>query len=291
MCISSDAAATAAAAVDRGEDHERDPRRDRPPGPGHAASPPPRDDRRRPSTAPKTSNAPSAASANQIPRDTPGSIRSAGRSYPGRDRIRLTEPARVDRQVVLQLRRLLVDPHVRQPHPVGRQPLHAAVGPEIGQERCRCHVADLLDQPLLTGIAVRRHGLRKRRRPLLRQEEHVGLDHLGGLPTERQDAERHPRVRGRDLDVDRGALPSTDALLLRALVVEPGRQEDGTPGGVEVEHLRRIGWQEVAVVPRPSTDRIAATLEHRDVERIDLGREEHLRRGRQRGRSVLREEQ
>jgi hypothetical protein len=45
---------------------------------------------------------------------------------------------------------------------------------------------------------------------------------------------------------------------------------------VEVEHVGRVGCEQESVVDRPLADRVAATAQDGDVERVDLGLLEHL---------------
>ncbi len=108
------------------------------------------------------------------------------------------------------------------------------------------------------------------------QEVDVGLDGRVGSRTETQDAERYPRVRGRDDDVDGRAVPGPETLIRSTARVEPHRHEDRAALGVEVEHLGRVRRQEEAVLAGPVPDRGPATLQHDDVERIDLGLQDHL---------------
>ena len=71
--------------------------------------------------------------------------------------------------------------------------------------------------------------------------------------------------------------PTLHALVGGAFRVEPGRQEDRAALGVELEHLRRVGGQEEPVLGRPGAHGFRPALEDRDVERVDLGLEEHPR--------------
>ncbi len=68
-----------------------------------------------------------------------------------------------------------------------RHPLHAAVRPEIGKQRRRGRLADLLDQPPLVRVAVGELGQRKGGRLAVGQEVYVGLNQVGLVATERQD--------------------------------------------------------------------------------------------------------
>ena len=108
-------------------------------------------------------------------------------------------PARgVDREVIGKQPRAHVDADLRQPGLIGH-PVHALVGPQVGQER----VAGRL---VVVDVETAEDGVREEGRPHIGHEVHVGLDDvLLGL-AEAQDPERHPRVVGRDRDVDRRAV-------------------------------------------------------------------------------------
>ena len=127
-----------------------------------------------------------------------------------------------------------------------------------------------------------------KRRQLVGQQVHVGVDAIGGLLAERQDAQRHPRVVGRDRQVDGRAVADLLAALERRVAVEDGRQEDRAALGVEVEHLGRVGRQAEAVLLGPDGHVGAAALEDGDVERIDPRLRARLRRPPSRARSPRR---
>ena len=105
---------------------------------------------------------------------------------------------------------------------------------------------------------------------LVRKEVQVRLDAVGGVLAEREDAQRHPRVRGGDRHVDRRAVADPLAARLRGVGVEHGREEDRTARGVEVEGLRRVGREPEAVLGRPLADGRAAAPEDGDVQGVDL---------------------
>ena len=119
---------------------------------------------------------------------------------------------------------------------------------------------------------------REQRGLTLGEQEDVGLDDGVRALAEAEDAQGHPRVRCRDREVDRRAVADRRATGRGGGAVEAGGHEDGAALGVEVEHLRRVGRQQEAVGTRPVADRPAAALEHRDVERVDLGVEQLTRR-------------
>jgi hypothetical protein len=77
--------------------------------------------------------------------------------------------------------------------------------------------------------------------------------------------------------VDGGAVAGAETLLGGAARVEPHRHEDRAALRVEVEDLGGVRREEEAVFARPVPDRRPAALEHDDVERIDLGLQDHLR--------------
>ncbi len=159
------------------------------------------------------------------------------------DRARLAEPAGVHGQVVRQVARRRVDVDLREPHVVGGQPSHAAVDAKIGEQRCRRRLADLLDEPPLIGVTVGKLGQRKGSRLAIGQQEYVRLHQVGLVAAEREDAQRHPRVRRGDDHVDRRALALLDALVVRAADVELDGHEDGAALGVERQDLGRVGWR------------------------------------------------
>ena len=101
------------------------------------------------------------------------------------------------------------------------------------------------------------------------QEIDVGLDDLGAALAEGQDAQRHPRVLGRDRDVDRRPVADVLATGRGGLAVERGGQEDLAARGVELEDLGRVGREAEAVVLRPDADLVGAAAQDRDVERVD----------------------
>ena len=265
----------ARAGEQQGDEQRPDPRRSHARATHQAATFGP--DRRRPRTPAPTTN---SDHAERHPQDDPrGAVRTRELRHveSRRDRARLAEPARVHGQVVHQVARGRVDVDLREPHVVGGQPLHAAVRPEIGEQRGRRGLADLLDQPALIGVAVGKLGQRKGGRLAIGQQEYVRLHQVGLAAPERQDAQRHPWVRGGDDHVDRRALALLDALVVRAADVELDGHEDRAALGVERQHLRRVGREEEAVIARPRAHVDRAALQHRDVERVDLRLEQHDR--------------
>ena len=120
----------------------------------------------------------------------------------------------------------------------------------------------------------------QQRRLLVGQQEHVGVDAVGRLLAERQDAQRHPRVVGRDRQVDGRAVADLLAALGGRVAVEDGGEEDRAALGVEVEHLGRVGREAEAVLLRPGGDVGAAALEDGDVERVDARLQHDLGAGR-----------
>jgi hypothetical protein len=62
----------------------------------------------------------------------------------------------------------------------------------------------------------------------------------------------------------------------RRVAVERCREEDRAALRVEVEDFRRIGREAEAVIGRPRADLGGATLEHRDVQGIDLDLHQHF---------------
>ena len=164
--------------------------------------------------------------------------RAAARSETRGHRVRPSEPARVHGEVGRQVARGRVHGDLREPHAVGGQPRHAAVRPEVGQQRRRGGLADLLDQPALSRVTVRQLGQGKGGRSAVGQEVDVGLHHVGRVASEGQDPQRHPRVRRRDHHVDRRALTLLHALRVRTTDVEPHRHEDRAALGVELRAPR-----------------------------------------------------
>ena len=122
-----------------------------------------------------------------------------------------------------------------------------------------------------TPVSAGEHG-----RPLVGEEEDVGVHDLGRVEAEGEDPQRHPRLVGRDGEHDRRAVTRLLAELGGARGVEAGGHEDLRAVRVEVEHLGRVGREEEPVVDRPLTDRVTATAQDGDVERVDLRLLHHL---------------
>ena len=111
---------------------------------------------------------------------------------------------------------------------------------------------------------------------LVGEQEHVGFHELAAVEAEAEDPQRHPGGIGRDREHDRRAVAGGLAELGGAGGVEAGGHEDLAAVAVEVEHLGGIRREEEAVVAGPAADLVAAALEHRDVEGVDLLLEDHL---------------
>src|SRR5437867_816565 len=75
------------------------------------------------------------------------------------------------------------------------------------------------------------------------KQEHIGIDAIRGLLAERQYAQRYPRVRGWDREVNRRAVSDLLSAGQRGVAVEDGCEEDGAASGVEIKHFRRVGRQ------------------------------------------------
>ena len=129
--------------------------------------------------------------------------------------------------------------------PERRHPAHALVGAEVVEQRLGRRGAVAEAQAVVAG-----RGGEQRRRAVGQQVD-VGLDALGRGLAEGQDAQRDPRVVGRDRDVDRR--PVTDRLAARSggIGIEDRGQEDRRARRVEVEHLGRVGREPEAVLGRP----------------------------------------
>jgi hypothetical protein len=171
-----------------------------------------------------------------------------------------------DGEVVVEVTRVRLQRHVGEPHGL-RDPLHPLVGAEVGQQQLARRLAAPDVQAGPTGQQLRL---------VVRQQEDVGLDDLAAIEAEAEDAQRHPRLVDRHRHHDRGRVARALAELARAVRVEARRHEDRGSASVEVEHLGGVGRQQEPVLDRPLADRVAATPQHGDVERVDLGFEENL---------------
>ena len=153
---------------------------------------------RRRSSASPTSRRTMSAERSVGDDGRPGQVQSG--HHPRRRR----GPGRVDGEVEREVRRGRVDADLGQParrrHPAPSR------DPSAGR-RAATPVAGALWSRIQAVVAGRR---RQQRRPMVGQEVDVGIDPLGGGLAERQDAQRDPRVVGRDRDVDRR--PVTDRL-------------------------------------------------------------------------------
>ena len=129
-------------------------------------------------------------------------------------------------------------------------------------------LAALEVQPAATGQQLRL---------VVGEQEDVRVDGLGRVEPEGEDAQRHPRLVRGNRQHDRCAVAARLSELLRTGRVEPRRHEDRAARRVEIEHLGRVGSQEVAVLERPPADFVAASPKDRDVEGVDLRLEQHLR--------------
>ncbi len=158
-------------------------------------------------------------------------------------------------------------------HASSRDPLHAGVGAQVGEEALAGGVAVVEDQPRRL---PERPGVRQQRRALIREQVDVGLDGLGRRLAEGEDPQRHPWVVRRDREVDRRPVADRLAALGGGVGIEGGRHEDRRALGVEVEDLGRIGGQAEAVVLGPQPNLVAATAEDRDIERVDRRLEQDL---------------
>ena len=147
--------------------------------------------------------------------------------------------------------------------PERRHPAHALVGAEVVEQRLGRRGAVAEAQAVVAG-----RGGEQRRRAVGEQVD-VGLDAFGRGLAEGQDAERDPRVVGRDRDVDRR--PVTDRLAAGGgrIGIEHGGQEDRRARRVEVEHLGGVGREPEAVLGRPGADRRRAAAQDGHVERVD----------------------
>ncbi len=158
------------------------------------------------------------------------------------------------------------DLHVAEPHRVGH-PAHVLVAAQVVEQRRRRRLAASDGD---AGVGGEHRGT------LVGEEEHVGIDDLGRVEPESEDPQRHPRFVGRDGQHDRRAVAGLLAEGRGARRVEARGHEDLRTLRVEVEHLRRVGREQEAVVDRPATDRVTAAAEDRDVERVDLHLLEHF---------------
>lgn len=73
------------------------------------------------------------------------------------------------------------------------------------------------------------------------QQVDIGLDQLAGRLAEAQDPQWHPRVVGRDGEVDRGPIAERLPASRGRIGVEGRRHEDRAAVGIEIEYLGRIG--------------------------------------------------
>src|SRR5262249_27866301 len=90
------------------------------------------------------------------------------------------------------------------------------------------------------------------------------------VEAEAEDVERHPWVRGRDREHDRRAVTRVLRELPSLLGIEACGHEDRAAARVEVEHLRRVGREQETVIDSPLAHCVAAALQDREVERVDL---------------------
>ena len=140
---------------------------------------------------------------------------------------------------------------------------------EVGEESAR--------RPLAAG--QRQARARPQQRLAVGEQEDVRAHDVGLALAQPEDAQRHPGLARRDREHDRRAVALVLSEGSRTRRVEPGGHEDGTTARVEVEHLGRVGRQQETVVDGPLADRLPAAAQDGDVEGVDLGLEDHLRRG------------
>ena len=111
------------------------------------------------------------------------------------------------------------------------------------------------------------HGQQRRR--AVGQQIDIRLhDLLAGL-AQAEDAQRHPRVVGRDGDVHRGPVPDLLAPFGGRVRIERRGEEDLAARRVELEHLGRIRREAEPMVGRPAADLVGAATQDRDVQRVD----------------------
>ena len=120
----------------------------------------------------------------------------------------------------------------------------------------------------------------EQRGTLVGEEVDVRVDAVLAVLAEREDAQRHPWVRGGDGDVNRRAVADPLTARLRRVSVEDRREEDRAARRVEVEDFGRGRGETEAVVSGPAPDFGAAALEDGDVERVDAHLEDDLSIGR-----------
>jgi len=173
----------------------------------------------------------------------------------------------VDGEVSEHLVGASVDTAVGEP-PILGHPVRPLVGAQVVEQRAGC----VLAAHDVEAVAV------EQRRLVVREQEHVGahlrLRHLGRA----EDAERHPRVVGRDLDVDGDAVAAAEALLHGRRRVELRGHEVRRTLRVEVEDLGHVTREVEPLLVRPLRHGLAAAAEDRHVERVDTHLLEHLDR-------------
>ena len=134
---------------------------------------------------------------------------------------------------------------LRQPR-ARRHPLHALVGAQVVEQRGRRGGAVVERQAVVTG-----RGRQQGRRWSVSRKTSASTRSAPVLPR-REDAQRHPRVVGRDRDVDRRAVADCLAALPRPRRRRtPAARKIGLRCGVEVEHLGRVGREAEAVLGGP----------------------------------------
>ena len=177
----------------------------------------------------------------------PGTVgtRGARQVQPGHESRRRGGARGVDREVEGHLRRRGVDADLRQPRRL-RHPAHPRVGPQVVEERGGRRRAVVQDQ------AVRRRSA---------PAGGSGSGRSGGthrprrvpapaLPRPRIRS-GHPRVVGRDRDVDGGPVADGLTALGGGIGIEDRGEEDRRACGVELEHLGGVRREPEAVVLRP----------------------------------------
>ena len=188
-------------------------------------------------------------------------VRASGAEMPARSSDGSVLSCAEIAQVVVEVRGRRIDLEVREPHVVGH-PLHALVGAQVGEQRRptppRCRPNPSPGPPassfgfssVSTNTSASTCWVSSRPSPRIRSGTHgssVGIVTMIGVPWPADcPSSRRPRR------------------------VEPGGHEDGAALGVEVEDLGGVRGEEEPVVDGPLPDLVAAALEHRDVERVDL---------------------
>src|SRR5207248_10353365 len=176
----------------------------------------------------------------------------------GRD-ARWPEAVHVDGEVVRELTGRRVDRDLREPR-VRRYPLHAFVRAKVVEQRSGRGGVVIEPHPIPAGVG-------QERRERVSEEVDVRVDAIGGLLSETEDAERHPRVRGGDRHVYRRAVADPLTTRLRGVRVEDGGHEDRAAVRVEGEDLGRVRGKTEDMLRSPLHDLGTTDLQHGGVER------------------------